>query len=392
MLRWTGMERREGTVLRLVIDGQRLTAARTGVGRCLELLLEDWARTGWPMADVVLVLRDRAGLERVPRAEGLKTLVVGKRWPGLVWETFGLGRVLRRGDLLFAPANLVPWNWRGATVAVLYDTLPWSVPESFPWHVRARFGHRYRMTARRAARLIVPSHCTARDVARVHGVPSERIEVVYPAPDPRFRPLLADAPEVLSALDRLGLRDAPFFLFVGKRSQRRNVPAVLSAFARFHELQPAYRLVFVGPGGGESVPADAPGVVVAGHVSEEILHGLLASAHGLVYPSNYEGFGLPVVEAQACGCPVVTLRNSALEEAGGNAAWYLDSPDANAIEQALEALATRSDLRAGLRSLGLANASRFRADLFAQGVKEVLRQVASNAQWALTSSSESLAR
>ena len=363
--------------MRLVIDGQRLTAGRTGVGRCLELLLSDWALTGWPMAEVVLVLRDRAGLARVPTASGLERIVVGERWPGLVWETFGLGRVLRPGDLLFAPANLVPWTWRGATVAVLYDTLPWSVPESFPWHVRVRFGGRYRMAARRAARIVVPSACTARDVARVHGVPLERIAVVYPAPDGRLTPLAADAPEVRAARSWLGLGEAPFFLFVGKRSGRRNVPAILSAFARVRERHPEYRLVFVGPGGGEPVPADAPGVVVAGHVAEEVLHGLLASAHALVYPSNYEGFGLPVVEAQACGCPVVTLRNSALEESGGGAAWYLETASADAIEQALEGLARRLELRARLAALGLANASRFRADRFAQGVREIIQEVAS---------------
>jgi glycosyltransferase involved in cell wall biosynthesis len=218
--------------VRLVIDGQRLTSTRTGVGRCLELLLSSWAETGWPTDDVVLVLRDRGGLERVPRAPGLRSIVVGERWPGLVWENVGLGRILRRGDLLFAPANLVPWTWRGATVAVLYDTLPWSVPGCFPWHVRAWFGGRYRMAARRATRIVAPSDCTARDLVRVHGVPRERIEVVHPAPDRRLRPLDANAPEVRAARAALGLSDAPFFLFVGKRSPRRNVPAIVSAFAR----------------------------------------------------------------------------------------------------------------------------------------------------------------
>ena len=362
--------------MRLVIDGRRLTAERTGVGRFLELLLSEWALTGWPMTEVVLVSRDRAGRARVPDAPGLETIVVGERWPGLVWETFGLGRVLRPGDLLFAPANLVPWTWRGATVAVVHDTLPWSVPESFPWHVRVRFGGRYRMAARRATRIVAPSRCTARDVARVHRVPLDRIEVVNPAPDPRLTPLAADALEVCEARSRLGLGDAPFYLFVGKRSRRRNVPAILSAFARLRERHPEHRLVFVGPNGGEPVPADAPGVVLAGHVAEEVLHGLLTSAEALVYPSDYEGFGLPVVEAQACGCPVITLRNSALEESGGDAALYLDSASSHEIERALEAIATRPELRARLAALGLANADRFRADRFAQGVKEVIQAVA----------------
>src|SRR3954462_11467726 len=150
--------------MRLVIDGQRLTAERTGVGRCLESLLAEWAETGLPLAETLVVLRDREGRARVPDVKGLHTLVVGRHWPGLAWECFGLGRVLRPDDLLFAPANLVPLSWRGRTVLVIYDTLPWAVPASFPRQVRWRFGWRYRLAARRAGRVVVPSQSTARDV------------------------------------------------------------------------------------------------------------------------------------------------------------------------------------------------------------------------------------
>ena len=83
--------------MRLVIDGHRLTARRTGVGRCLESLLAEWAETGWPLQDTLLVVRDPGGLARVPKTSGLRTVVVGERWPGLVWETLGLGRLLRPG-------------------------------------------------------------------------------------------------------------------------------------------------------------------------------------------------------------------------------------------------------------------------------------------------------
>src|SRR4051812_36520586 len=141
--------------MRLVIDGHRLDAKRTGVGRCLESLLAEWAGTGLPLAETLVVLRDRGGRARVPDVPGLNARVVGEGWPGLAWECFGLGRVLRPGDLLFAPANLVPLSWRGPTVLVIYDTLPWAVPESFPRRVRWRFGWRYRRAARQAGRVLV---------------------------------------------------------------------------------------------------------------------------------------------------------------------------------------------------------------------------------------------
>ncbi len=362
--------------MRLVIDGHRLTARRTGVGRCLESLLADWAESGWPLGETVLVTRDPRGLDRLPGMPGLTTVQVGARWPGLAWETFGLGRILRRGDLLFAPANLVPVLWRGPTVAVLYDTLPWSAPAGFRWHVRARFGWRYRLAARRATRVIVPSRATARDVARVHGVPGDRIAVVYPGPEPGFRPLLPDDPRVLAARGAVGLGRAPFFLFVGKRSARRNVPAILAAFDDHRGRYPGHRLVFVGPEGGADLPGPGRGVVNAGHVGEETLHGLLADAVALLYPSDHEGFGLPVVEAQACGCPVVTLRNSALTESGGDAAWYLRAADPVEIAGALAALAADGPLRARFAARGLENVTRFRRVDFARGVRDEIRRVA----------------
>src|SRR4051794_23932410 len=84
-----GFRAKEAERMRLVIDGQRLTAERTGVGRCLESLLSDWAETGLPLAETLVVLRDRGGLARVPTVPGLQALVIGQGWPGLAWECFG---------------------------------------------------------------------------------------------------------------------------------------------------------------------------------------------------------------------------------------------------------------------------------------------------------------
>jgi glycosyltransferase involved in cell wall biosynthesis len=367
--------------LRLVIDGRRLGTGRTGVGRYLECLLDEWAVTGPPLAEAVVVLKDPSALARIPTSPRLRAEVVGAALPGLVWENWALGRRLRPGDLLFAPTNLVPATWRGPTVLVLFDALQEARPVDFPWHVRWRFGARYRRAAARADRIIVPSRATARDVIHYYQVREERIQVIPPAIDPGFRPRSADAPECLAARRRLGLGEAPYFVFVGKRSRRRNVPTLLNAFARHRVGHPDHRLIFVGPGRAEAGLSGRDGVIVAGHVPEPILQGLIAGALALVYPSEHEGFGLPVLEALAGGCPAITLRRDALIEAGGEAPWYLDDVTPEGLAHAMHVLASDPRERAERVALGLAHAAGFRRGRFAQQVNKELNEVVSRG-WA----------
>lgn len=360
---------------RLVIDGRRLNGHRTGVGRYLETLLGEWAATGLPASEVIVVLSDQSGLERVPIVHGLAARVVVPKLPGLLWERFGLTRVLRPGDLLFAPTNLISWGWRGRTVLVMFDALQEARPDDFSRLTRIRFAARYRKALARADRVIVPSRATARDLSRIYGVSETRLRVILPAADRSFRPLAPEHPDIAAARAELGLLASPFFLFVGKKSRRRNVPQVVRAFEELGLED--HTLVFVGDPARPFARAkdERRRILDVGHVSEATLRGLMASATALLYPTEHEGFGLPIVEAMAMGCPVIALHRESVLEAGGDGPYYLASADSDSLADAMKLLATDELARELRVEKGLAAAGRHSIEKFAADVRAVLHSL-----------------
>ena len=321
------------------------------------MLLDEWGLSGMPFDRTVLVTQEPV---EPGRFKGVEVISGGRSWPGAIWRNLVLRPLVRRDDLLFCPTNLLPSTLASRSVLFVFDTLLESVPESFPWHVRARFGPRYRTSSRRADRILVPSESTARDVIVHHGVDPSKLRVVPLSHAAIFRP------------HPVTLRTSTF-LVVGKRSKRRNLPAILQGFAA-HRLQfPESRLTLVGPGDVEAVPE---GVVVLGHVDDDRLAELYRGATATLYLSDYEGFGLPILEAQACGCPVVTLHNSALGETAGEGAFFLDRADSASVEEAMNWLMSDSELRSDLVTRGLANAARFSTARMAREVRDILREEA----------------
>jgi glycosyltransferase involved in cell wall biosynthesis len=283
------------------------------------------------------------------------------RLPARLWRA--------RPDLLFAPSHVVPFLAPGRALTVVHDLAFEHFPDAYDKAQLAYLRLTTRWAVRRCPELIAVSQATADDLVARYGVERSRVAVVHPgggeAPQIRLRPV-----EAAERRRRLGVQ-VPYALHVGRVEPRKNQAAALAAV----EQVPGLRLVSAGPVVDEAIAGRlrASGrCLVLGRVDGPDLEALYQGAAALVFPSLYEGFGFPVLEALRRGVPVVTVRASSLPEVGGKAALYAAGPDdvdglAAGLRQALE----EPDF--GRR--GPAQARRFTWERCAAGVVEVMRRL-----------------
>jgi glycosyltransferase involved in cell wall biosynthesis len=297
----------------------------------------------------------------------------------VLWEQVAQPAALRRigADLVHGPAFVGPLLSPCPTVVTIHDLSFIRFPVLFRPANRLYLTVLTRLSARRARRLIAVSAHAAAESVRWLGVPKERVDVVYHGVESAFRPLSG---EVVAAFrQRRGLPER-FVLFVGTLEPRKNLVRLVDAFARTRDS--AVKLILAGGRGWlyddlfaqvEALGIDDR-VIFPGYVPSEDLPFWYNAATVMAYPSLYEGFGLPVIEAQACGTPVLTSNVSSLPEAAGDAAVQADPYDVEALAAGLDWLLSDGDLRRELRERGLVHAARFRWDHTAQETARVYRQ------------------
>jgi len=294
-------------------------------------------------------------------------------------------------DVLFAP-NFVPPPTRARRIVLTVHDLAFRLdPESAPAGTRAWLEALPR-ALERAARVLVPSECTRLDLLREFAVDPARVRVTPLGVDrDRYRPAAPDS--VAEARARFGI-EGPYLLFVGALEPRKNLPLLVRAFASVAPAHPGAKLVIVGSGvpwnpeGGEQlaralgeVPSSTAGRVIrTGYVGPEDKVALLTGAEAFVFPSTYEGFGLPVLEAMACGTPVLTSRTSALPEVAGEAALRVDPADAGAVATAMQDLLTDGALREALRARGFERAAGFDWDVTAELTARAVEEAATEGE------------
>lgn len=358
------------------IDRLAIDASRSSPGA--------WTGTEWYSHEIIRAiagLPDRPALTLYTRSAD--TFVPGRAVTHRfveqhrLWTHLGLSRALRqdRPEALFVPSHVIPIVHLKASVVTVHDLGYLRERDAHPRRSRMMLDATTRWNARAAARIIAISGQTRDDLIQHYGVRPERVTVIHHGVDhERFRPLQAE--QVNPVLDRLGVQ-APYLLFVSTIQPRKNLPRIVAAF----ELQddPELNLVIAGKPGWMSGPAleriaASPArerITLLGYVAAEDLPALYNGAQAFVFPSLYEGFGMGILEAMACGCPVVTSDRSSLPEVAGDAAVLADPTSTEAIAAGIR-LALLPDRRAELVKAGIQRASGFTWERTARETMDVI--------------------
>jgi glycosyltransferase involved in cell wall biosynthesis len=303
------------------------------------------------------------------------------------WEQFlGPAVLLRdRPDLLHCPVNVVPLAAPCKTVVTIHDLGFMRYPERYRAAKRNYLRAATFLSARRAAHIITDAESGRQEIIELLGVKQDRVTAVPLGVDERFKPVAREEVEQFKQEKSLPER---FVLYLGTLEPRKNLPLLLRGFARLRKEKPeaveGVELVLSGAKGwlydeifrlvrelGLEEVTRFPG-----YVSEEELPLWYNSAECFVYPSVYEGFGLPPLEAMACGCPVITSNTSSLPEVVGEAGLTVGPEDEAGLSAALAILLTEPPERAARRELGLAQARKFTWEETARRTLEIYRRVA----------------
>ena len=370
--------------MRIAFDGSALRPNRTGVGYYTEHLLTHLSQVA--SADDELIVVSNCEVETTaPLASRVRVMTDARSLPRMAWMQARAPLMLRAidADVVHFTNGMMPIVSRTPTVVTIHDMSLRLLPRFHPTRRVVLNRPLMDLAARRAAAIITVSESAKCDIVRQYGLDGSRVHVVYEAAAPVFRPITD--PAALEGIRRkYGMRRRTI-LYVGTIEPRKNLPTLIDAFARkLRSGELDHQLVCVGPYGWLSKGIEqvisksgvADSVTFTGYVPFEDLPALYSAAEMFVYPSIYEGFGLPVIEAMACGTPVVAGVAAAVAEIGDCALEQIDRIDTDALGDALVRLGRDTGRREVLRAAGLARAEQFSWSRAARQSLDIYRSVA----------------
>ena len=346
--------------MRLAIDASRITAARvTGTEQYALQMIRALIRLN-TQHPITLYFRDPPAPDLLPESALVKYHVIpmSRLWTHL---RFASALWADRPDLVWVPAHTLPFFFPGRASVTVHDLGYKHFPSAHPTNTRRYLDWTTRYSAQRAQLVLADSEATARDLTRFYGTAPAKIRVVYPG---------VDAPHIgdVEAIRRKYGLPERYFLFIGTLQPRKNIARLVQAFAK--AALPDVALVLAGGKGWLYDPAwtaNINNIIMPGYIEEADKGALYAGALALVFPSLYEGFGFPVLEAMHCGTPVLCSNTSSLPELAGDAALLVDPLDVDAIADGMRQLATDTVLRQSLRTNGYVQALKFTWVQAAQG-------------------------
>lgn len=342
----------------LGVNGIRLIKQKSGVARCIEALLRCFGELAHPFDEIRVYTPEplKADVYLPPRATNV---VLRSTLPLALWEQHTLLKGHGAKDLLFCPSYVIPLMAQCPTFLIHHGSYE-GYPQAFNWWKLNKARAIYSLSAKRATGLSTVSEYSKRDMVKFYNLDPNKINVVPEGVDTTvFRPI--DDSAQLSAWRRKVFgSDVPFIAYVGKPTERRNLSALIKAFAELKKEKISHKLLLV----GTALPGASPfrqvikelnledEVLTVDYITHDEMFLVYNAASLFVYPSSYEGFGMPVLEAMACGTPLIALNNTAFPEFAGGVAHLLKDAEVSTLKEGIKAVLSDPDWQAQMAKDG----------------------------------------